>query len=139
MIGLDTNILVRYLIQDDPKQSELAVQLIEGVCSTEEPGFIAIPVLFEMIWVLRRAYRFDRSSVAEVIGLLLRAERITVESEQMVRLALLDFKDGADFTDALIGHRNRAAGCRTTATFDHRAAALRGFSSVNEMTGAQPH
>ncbi|QQP90907.1 type II toxin-antitoxin system VapC family toxin [Skermanella sp. TT6] len=139
MIGLDTNIVIRYLLQDDPTQSELAAQLIEQVCSAEEPGFIAIPVLVEMVWVLRRAYRFDRISIAEVIGLLLRVERVKVEGEEMVRLALFDFKEGFDFADALIGHRNRAAGCRTTATFDRRAAAMPAFSSVRSVIGTQPH
>lgn len=67
MIGLDTNVLVRYIVQDDPEQAEAAERLIESRCTTQSPGFVAIPVLVELVWVVAAAYRYERPVVASVI------------------------------------------------------------------------
>ena len=131
MIGLDTNVLVRYIVQDDAVQAGAATRLIEERCTEQTRGFVGIPVLVELVWVLMAAYDYEREVVASVVGQVLRTAEFTVEDGEMAWLALRDFEGGsADFADCLIAQRNHAHGCETTYTFDRRAARERHFSLV---------
>ena len=133
MIGLDTNVLVRYIVQDSPAESKAASRLIEGRCSAESPGFIGTLVLAEMVWVLRRAYSYDKGVVAGVLRQLLQTAELAVENRAMAWAALREFQQGtADFADYLIGHTNHAHGCSATYTFNRRAAAGRYFEILSK-------
>jgi predicted nucleic-acid-binding protein len=128
VIGLDTNVVVRYLTQDDPKQSPIATRLMEKTLSSDEPGFISLVVLAEVIWVLVSLYAVDRAGVAEVVGGLLTIEQLRVESAELVWRAKRRFEASkADFSDALIAECGIAAGCKRSVTFDRTAAATSGF------------
>lgn len=123
MNGLDTNVLVRYITQDDPAQAAAATQLIEESCSAERPGFVALVVLAELCWVLQRSYGYAREQVAAVLATLLTASELSVQARQQAWAALRQFERGnADYADYLIGQAATQAGCATTWTFDRRAA-----------------
>ena len=89
MIGVDTNVLVRYVVQDDPEQTDAAVRLIEDQCTAQSPGYVSVPVLMELVWVLTAAYRFEKPVVASVIGQILRTAEFVVEGarNRLERLA----------------------------------------------------
>lgn len=131
MIGLDTNVLVRYITQDDADQSAMATELIDGF-TEDEPGFVSLVVLIETYWVLRSAYKVDRAEAAKLISTLTEAEEIVVQERDAVRSALGTLDDSSDLADALIGVLGRSAGCSHTATFDRRAAALPGMSLLGD-------
>lgn len=131
MIGLDTNILVRLLVADDPEQTERARKLVAAQCTRESPGFINCIVLAELVWVLSGAYGLSRSQIANAVEALLAGEDRIVEHHEAVRAGLDDYKaGGADLADAVIARINQAQGCEATATFDERAAKLNGFVIV---------
>lgn len=131
MIGLDTNVLVRYIVQDDPAQAAAAERLIEGRCTPQSPGYVGVPVLVELVWVLTAAYRYERPVVSSVVRQLLRTAEFLVEDRETAWIALREFEEGgADFADCLIGHRNRARGCDRTYTFDRGAARGHHFTLV---------
>jgi predicted nucleic-acid-binding protein len=122
VIGLDTNVLVSYLVQDDAAQARAASRLIETRCTNEDPGFVSLLMLAELVWVLDRAYGYARHQVSDVLNGILTAAELKVEQPDLARRALVDYGNGpADFADYLIGHVNAASGCSTTATFDKRA------------------
>ena len=128
MIGIDTNVLVRYLTQDDPVQSARATELIEQRATVRSPGFISVVAMAETAWVLVRSYHLDDSAVAAVIERVLQADRFMVEHEQVVFSAMIALKAGrGSFADALIGALGVAAGCSRTVTFDRRASRLTEF------------
>lgn len=123
MLGLDTNVLVRYIVQDDPDQAAAAERLIEGRCTAQAPGYVSVLVLVELAWVLTSAYEYEKAAVIPVVRQLLRTAELAVEDRQAIWAALREFESGgADFADYLIAHRNRAHGCTQTCTFDPRAA-----------------
>lgn len=125
MIGLDTNILVRYIVQDDAAQAAAATALIEGECNAENPAWVDCVVLCELVWVLESAYDYTRATVAEVLRTMLTSAELRIEASDMAWSALRGYQSGgADFADCLIGLRNRQAGCETTATFDKRAGRM---------------
>ena len=131
MIGLDTNVLVRFFIADDMAQGERAARFIEARCTIEDPGYVDRVALCEMVWVLSRGYGYGRREIARVVEALLASRDIVLEDHETVRGALRAFERGvADFADALIGLVNRARGCEVTATFDRKAARLDGFEAV---------
>lgn len=130
MIGLDTNLLVRYIVQDDPDQSARATRLIESL--DERQGFVSLVVLGELHWVLRRSYRVGADETAAVVRGLLDAEEIVVSQPDAVRRALARVPGGHDFTDALVSELGEEAGCEYTATFDRRASQLPGVRLVPE-------
>lgn len=131
MIGLDTNVLVRYVTQDDPLQSARANRLIDERLTEDEPGFISVVAMTEMVWVLRRAYGYKSPEIAAVIERFLQTGTFVVESETEVFLAMVALRGGkADFTDALIGALCTKAGCTATFTFDRIASRLPGFALV---------
>ena len=122
MIGLDTNILVRYIVCDDKAQTKLATHLIEEKCTREEPGFISLLVLIELVWVLSRGYGYPKTTVVAVLTKLLSSAELLVEETELVWTALMGFTSGsADFPDHLIGLTNRSRGCSTAYTLDKRA------------------
>lgn len=122
MIGLDTNILVRFLVQDDPKQSEAARSLLAR-CSAREPAFVGREALIETVWVLESAYGFGPETVAPAILGLLEAEEIVVEAAEDAVVAVEAYGAGmADFADHMIVAAARRAGCATLYTFDRKAA-----------------
>jgi predicted nucleic-acid-binding protein len=129
MIGLDTNVVVRFVTQDDPVQSLRANALIETRLTEDEPGFISVVALAETVWVLDRAYRYSDVEIAAVIERLLQTRTFVVENEVEVFLAMTALKQGrASFTDALVGALGARAGCSVTLTFDQKAARLSGFA-----------
>ena len=131
MIGLDTNVLVRFIVQDDPVQSSAATSLIETSCSPDEPGYISLIVLVELAWVLGGAYKCDKSVVASVIRQLLQTDSLVVENARLAWSALRSFEeDSADFADYVIGQGNADAGCTRTYTFDAKAARHEDFAAV---------
>jgi predicted nucleic-acid-binding protein len=128
MTGLDTNVLVRYLTQDEPAQARLATRKIKELNADRNPGFINTIVLCETIWVLSRGYGYPREAMANTIEHILLAEEFEIEQRSLAWAALQDFRNGqADFADCLIARTNSAAGCKKTISFDRRAAGLPGF------------
>ena len=128
MIGLDTNILVRALVGDDKRQTKAARAFLAERCTPEEPGFINLVVLCELIWTLKRTFQFERAQIVEVIRALLNNAALAVEAEEQVSAALSQFgQRSLDFPDLLIAQINKAVGCSATATFDRKAAKLEGF------------
>jgi predicted nucleic-acid-binding protein len=129
MIGLDTNILVRYFTQDDPIQSATATAWIEERLTSENPGFISVVAMAETVWVLERTYRMADFDIASAVEKLLQADNLVIEREQQVFAAAIALKknQGA-FADLLIGELGARAGCSGTITFDRRALRVPGFS-----------
>ncbi len=128
MIGLDTNVLVRYLVEDDAAQTSKAAQLIETRCTADTPGFVNRVVLCELVWVLESAYDYPRATVAAALESLLRTAELEVDAADAAWPALAVYRSsGVDFSDAFIGRLNRNAGCDATATFDKVAARLDDF------------
>lgn len=126
MIGLDTNVLVRYVAQDDPVQTPAANEIIDGL-DESRPGYVTMIVLVEMYWVLSRAYKMDTTSIAKILYGVLDSAEILVEQPDAVRRALRRVDDGADFADALINQLGADAGCDFTVTFDQKAAKVAGM------------
>jgi len=132
VIGLDTNILVRYLAQDDPVQSPTATELIERRLTEENPGFISVVAMVETAWVLDRAYGLADDEIAAAIERTLQADVLVVENEQEVFTAMIALKEGqGSFADALIGGLGARAGCTRTLTFDQGASRLASFELVS--------
>ena len=128
MLGLDTNVLVRYLVRDDEIQFEKARKLIKREVAAGRRVFINQLVLLETEWVLRSRYSLPKSLIIEAISGLLDATDVRFEDEPAVEEAVFIWKDTtADFADCLIGARNRRLGCRATASFDSKASKLPGF------------
>src|SRR5690348_9895169 len=125
MIGIDTNILVRYVVQDDARQAALANQFIETTLSDDEPGWIASVVLCEFVWVLEAAYGYARNAIVPTLQRLFEVDRFRVEAPALAWCALDEYRNGADFSDALIALANEAEGCGYTATLDRAAAKLK--------------
>lgn len=131
MLGIDTNVLVRFLVRDDRAQFEKARQLIEQEVSAGNQIVINQLVLLETEWVLRSRYGLTKQQMMETISALLDAHDVHFEDEPAVEEALFVWRDvNADFADCLIGARNRRLGCRATASFDVKAANLPGFVGI---------
>lgn len=122
MIGLDTNVIVRYIMQDDVKQAQLASNLIESL-TVDEAGFVPLVAVVEVVWVLTSSYDLDRMQVLTALELLLRIKEIEVERADVVWRAVRVYRDStADFADCLIERSAAAAGCVRTMTFDRGAS-----------------
>jgi predicted nucleic-acid-binding protein len=129
MIGLDTNIIVRYLTQDDPVQSPKATEIIERQLKQARPGFVSVVVMAEIARVLDRAYGFAPQDIAAAIERMLQVEVLVVEKEQEVFAAMVALKQGrGSFADALIAELGASVGCIHTLTFDTKAVRLPGFA-----------
>lgn len=129
MLGIDTNVLVRYLIRDDEPQFEKARKLIKREVTAGRRVFINQLVLMETEWVLRSRYAVPKNQVIEAFSGLLNSTDVKFEDEPSIEEAIFIWKDAtADFADCLIGAKNRRLGCRATATFDVKASKLPGFT-----------
>lgn len=131
MLGLDTNVLVRFLVQDDQAQFERAQKLIGRALRVGDGVLISLLVLLETEWVLRSRYGFSKDEITAAFSGLLDSAEVRFEDEHSIENALFTWKDSsADFADCLIGARHRALGCRATVSFDAKAAKLPGFISA---------
>ena len=123
MIGLDTNIVVRYLTHDDPAQAVAAVKVMDSL-SPDSPGFLSLIVIVELVWVLEVSYRFKKNEIEKVLETLLRSKELVIERAEIVWQGLRNFRASrADFADCLIERCGHAAECKHTVTFDQNAAA----------------
>jgi predicted nucleic-acid-binding protein len=130
MIGLDTNVLVRYIMQDDPKQSPKATKLIEALDS-ENPGFITLVSMMELYWVLSSCYELSRDQLAQAVEGILRSKQLVVEqADQVVRALRVFGASKADFADCLIERSAAHAGCSQTVTFDVGASKNAGMDLI---------
>ena len=128
MIGLDTNIIVRYLTQDDPVQSPKATALIENEITERNPGFVSVVAIAETAWVLKRVYGLRDDEIAADLEGILRADTMVVQNEREVFRAVAALGEGyGSFADVLIEGLNAKAGCVRTVTFDRQAVRLPGF------------
>jgi predicted nucleic-acid-binding protein len=124
MIGLDTNILIRYLTQDDRVQSAKATEILEHRLTPNNPGFVSVVAMVEIVWVLDRAYGLRSRAIATAVERLLQVEVLTIEHEQEVFTAMVALKQGrGSFADALIAELGARAGCTRTLTFDQKCSA----------------
>jgi len=128
MKGIDTNVLVRYIVQDDLKQSRQASHFMENECTPESPAFINSIVVCEMVWVLESAYNYSRENIAKVIEQVLRTREFQIQEPEMLWQSLWGYKHtGADFADHYIASVNAHYGCEYTVTFDKKASKLKHF------------
>jgi len=127
LIGVDTNVLVRYLTQDDAAQSRRVNAFIAEATRTGTRLHINDIVLCELVWVLRAAYRFSKPTIVDALEKVISTTIFSFDDRELLRAAVADFIDGsADLSDYIIGHRNARSGCEHTATLDRQ---LRGHSS----------
>ena len=130
MIAFDTNVLVRFLVEDDTAQQARAKALITRESRSGQRILISQLVLLETEWVLRSRYRFDKEEIMGSLSGMLESIEFEIEDESTVEQALYVWKDStADFADCLIGARHKSLGCRATVTFDEKALKLPGFVS----------
>jgi len=131
MLGLDTNVLVRLLIEDDAVQTQRARKLVDAAVAQEEVVLVSLPVLLETEWVLRSRYQIPPDAILGLFRAALETRELAFEDEAAVEEALFNWQDGVSgFSDCLIVAHNRQLGCRSTATFDARAVRLPGASKV---------
>ena len=123
MIGLDTNVLVRYLTHDHPTQTAAAMRVMNSL-SFDSPGFLSLIVIAELVWVLSISYRCQKKEIEQVLENLLRSKELVIERADIVSQASRAFSAGrSDFADYLIERCGQEAECQYTVTFDRKAAA----------------
>ena len=128
MIGIDTNVLVRLIVADEPRQTAAARLFIREHCSSDDPGFVSNVVLAEIAWTLASGYGYSRHQIAGAIEQIMETVQLQIESSTDTAAALFEYRAGpADFADCLIAQSNQTAGCTHTVTFDRKAAKLKGF------------
>jgi predicted nucleic-acid-binding protein len=131
MIGIDTNVLVRFFVEDDPQQADQVQRLLARARSQSERVWVSVIVLCETLWVLHSGYHAHKDRIVEAVDQLLNADVFEVEEEDGVRAALNLYRVGkADFADYLIGQLNSARACATTVTFDRSLRAVPGFTRL---------
>ena len=131
MIGLDTNVVVRYLAQDDPVQSAKATQIFERRLTEQVPGFISLVTMVETVWVLDTVYGLTAREIAQAVERMLQADTLLIQNEQEVFTAVVSLKSGrGSFADALVVAMGAWAGCGSTLTFDRKAGRIQGFEVV---------
>jgi predicted nucleic-acid-binding protein len=122
VIGLDTNVLVRFFLKDDPEQTLKARELIDSL-STEEQGWVALASIVELVWVITRQWHGGRKEITTLLGHMLTRGDLVIENSDLIERALIKCRKGnVDFADCLISVSAQAAGCSRTVTFDRRAA-----------------
>ena len=132
MIGLETNVVLRYLLQDDPIQTRQVNRLIEQQLSEESPGFLNLATILEVVWVLRSLLKRTPVQIAAHLEAILSRDTLEVQNAEQVYEAAFALKQGTgEFEDALIGALNRQAGCSVTLTFDRKAAKLPHFQMMS--------
>lgn len=132
MVGLDTNVLLRYLVQDDPAQSLRATEIVERRLTRRDPGFVSLVAILEIVWVLGTLYKRSRLEIADHVEMVLAADTLEVQNEQEVYQAVVALRNGTGtFEEALIGGLGAWWGCSVTLTFDQNAAKrLNGFQLI---------
>jgi predicted nucleic-acid-binding protein len=134
MTGLDTNVIVRFLMKDDAEQAALA-NTVFAELTVVAPGFVCREVLVELVWVLQKIYRLPRTDIADAVEGLLGAREIVVESADQVAVAVDRLrKGGAGFADQMIALAGQGAGCGKTITFDRKAAGLPGMTLLGAVS-----
>ncbi|MBK1636511.1 PIN domain-containing protein [Rhodovulum adriaticum] len=132
MIALDTNVLVRFLTQDDPDQGRMASELVAGL-TEQNPGFVAREVLVELVWVLERSYQYKRFEIARVLEGFLSASELDIEEGDSVGAILHLYEGkGFGFSDLMIRQAARRAGAAALKTFDRKAARLDGVEWIGK-------
>jgi len=135
MLGLDTNILIRYIVQDDPVQSTLVSRFLKQKCTGEKPCYISHIVLCEVVWVLESAYGYKREQVAETLKLIFETRHFCIGEAESAWSALETYRGGrADFSDVLLGQTNQVHGCETTITLDKKASETDTFQLLTEKS-----
>ena len=130
MVGIDSNVLIRYLTNDDPKQAASAQAMLRN-CTANNPAYINLVVLVETIWVLRRFFDFSREGILDLLDKLLSLDQVRFQERRSVDEALrIAEKSGCDFPDALISVLNLNSGCESTLTFDHKASSIKGMQAL---------
>jgi len=128
MIGLDTNVLVRFVAQDDPINSPKADAIMKSL-SVDEPGWIAVTAIAEFAWVMKRIFRISRRDTFALLNMFLNRPDIAIEQAEVVRKAANLFQAGtAEFADYLVACSGQLAGCSHTITFDRKAARSAGMT-----------
>jgi len=131
MTGLDTNILVRYIMQDDPAQSPKAARMIERRLTPEAPGFISLATMLETTWVLANVFGLSNRQIALAIERMLQTTTFVIQNEREVHSAMMILESGhGSFDDALIAALGLWAGCTSTLTLDRKASRLPGFELI---------
>ena len=134
MTGLDTNVIVRFLMKDDAEQAALA-NTVFAELTVVAPGFVCREVLVELVWVLQKIYRLPRTDIADAVEGLLGAREIVVESADQVAVAVDRLrKGGAGFADQMIALAGQGAGCGKTVTFDRKAAGPPGMTLLGAVS-----
>lgn len=134
MTGLDTNVIVRFLMKDDAEQAALAT-IVFAEFTTSAPGFVCREVLVELVWVLQKIYRLPRTDIADAIEGLLGASELLMEAADRVAIAVDRYrKGGPGFADQMIALAGQGAGCQATVTFDRKAAGLPGMSLLGAVS-----
>ncbi len=129
MIGLDTNVVVRHITNDDPVQSRIANQVFDGL-TDKDPGYLSFPTVLEVYWVLRQAYRYPRNNVHELFDALLATADLVIENADSIRRGLTTaVAIGRELPDVLIAQSGQQAGCDVTLTFDQAALSIPGMAS----------
>jgi len=132
MIGLDTNVLLRYIVRDDPVQAGIATTFMEACCTADTPGFIGNIVLVELIWVPDRGYGYDKNFI---ITVLKATAELRLENARLVWQAIIAYQAGsAGFADCLLAVINRQFGCKVTYTFDRNTAKNAGFELLSMVS-----
>jgi predicted nucleic-acid-binding protein len=127
MVGIDTNILTRFVVEDDSVQTAKALELLQAL-SPEEPGFISIIALTEWVWVLRRRYKMPKADIVRCVDVLMNSPEIVVENDAVVAQAMVIFLGAnCDFPDCLIERIGLMRGCKHTFTFDRKSSRLPGM------------
>jgi len=135
LIGIDTNILVRYITQDDELQSGVATEFIENYCSNGNKIFVNHLVICELVWVLKKCYKLSKPKSINVIEHILQISQFSIENAQVIWQALTDYKRGsADFADYVVGRTNIFNKCDETVTFDKKASKSKGFLLLSTNT-----
>jgi predicted nucleic-acid-binding protein len=129
--GIDTNVLVRFLVGDDRDQEARAASFLSRASAEGEKLFVPQLVVCELVWVLGHAYGKDRAEITSGLEALLRTRQLTFEEPDQIRSALERFSSGdGDFADWLTWERSRAAGCKSVVTFDARLLRSAVFAEV---------
>ena len=132
MIGIDTNVLVRYITQDDENQATIATEFIENYCSSGNKIFINHIVICELVWVLKKCYKISKPKTITIIEYILKISQFSIENPQIIWQALSDYKKGpADFADYVVSRTNKFHNCDETVTFDQKAGKSKGFALLS--------
>ncbi len=132
MIGLDTNVLVRYLVGDDREQATRAAACIRKAGADGKGCYINRVVMCELVWALESAYEYEKTEIADVLDKILATKQFEIEEKDTVRRAIREYRQGSgDFSDYLIGTTNEVSGCEYTATFDRALRTCASFLVIS--------